>query len=65
MFQFNPVNKQVFVESVNNARALSKVHDCVDGCVVYVDANDNIIGATIPNMDGGMDLYLADNGLAG
>jgi hypothetical protein len=58
MFQFNPVSKQEYVESVNQSWHRSKVHDCVDGGLVYVNANDNILGATFPGKDGGMDFYI-------
>ena len=57
MFHFNPVSKQVFVETVKQCSHRSKEHDCVDGGLIYVDANDNIIGATVPGRDGSMDFY--------
>jgi len=58
MTEFVTVTKAVFASNVGETTRLSKDQDCIDGGLVYIDQNDNIIGVLISGGDGEMEYYL-------
>ncbi len=58
VIKFNQVNEEEFVNIVSELWRRMVNHDCVDGGLLYVDENKNIVGMSIPSSDNGVEFYL-------
>ncbi len=59
MNKFDVGTEEVFFSTLGESVRLSKNQDCIDGGLVYIDENDNVIGVSISGSDEETEFYLA------